>query len=115
MNPRGLLRTAALVAFLMLPFAVGCGASDTICEPGELCSCEGIGSCVSTCAGGDCDFLCDGIGSCDFECPEGGCDAWCEGTGSCILSCPGGDCDLHCEVTGSCTLVDCPEGRCQTR
>ena len=110
--------TASLAAatVILACHAIGCiGSSESACRPGEICECDGIGSCVNDCAGGDCNFVCEGVGSCELSCPEGGCDAYCKGEGSCTLSCPGGDCLMVCSGVGSCEITDCDDGSCSIR
>ena len=100
------LASIGLVAFVW--GASGCiGLSEDVCEPGDRCECEGIGSCIRDCEGAGCEFACEGTGACEFSCPDGECVAICEGQGECTMSCPGGNCELYCRGTGSCAITDC--------
>jgi len=74
------------------------------CQPGETCTCEGVGSCHFACAGGGCHFRCDGVTSCSFACPGGSCDMQCNGISDCSLACPAGGCSASCNGPGHCAV-----------
>jgi hypothetical protein len=74
------------------------------CQPGETCTCDGVGSCHLVCTGGGCHFRCDGVTSCSFDCPGGSCDMQCDGISDCDLTCPTGGCSSTCNGAGHCSV-----------